>query len=182
MLGKLIRFLRSNIFLFFALTTTLLYIYLVFSIAIFGQSPQCINTSNQTESCGAICQLHSLLNAPCRVLSLNEIGDFFAGLFAPFAIIWFAIAFIWQARELKLQRIEYMKGQKTAERQLQITKNRNEEDAERFEEQMATERARLIRASLEAIIVRVNVELGQKIQPLLQGDHARCTLDAVNEI
>ncbi|WP_146177464.1 hypothetical protein [Breoghania corrubedonensis] len=116
------------------------------------------------------------------MLSLNEIGDFFAGLFAPFAIIWFAIAFIWQARELKLQRIEYLKGQETAERQLQITKNRNEEDAKRFEQQMATERARLIRATLEAIIVRVNAELGRETQPLLQGDHARCALDAINEV
>jgi hypothetical protein len=39
-------------------------------------------------------------------LKPNDFGDFFAGVFAPLAFIWFGYAVFLQSRELRLQRIE----------------------------------------------------------------------------
>lgn len=41
-----------------------------------------------------------------KVLTLNEIGDFLAGAFAPLAFFWMVITILMQGKELKLQREE----------------------------------------------------------------------------
>mgnify|MGYP006443349629 CR=1 FL=1 len=40
-------------------------------------------------------------------LKLNEIGDFFAGIFSPVAFFWFILAYLQQASELEQQREEF---------------------------------------------------------------------------
>ncbi len=39
--------------------------------------------------------------ATCELLRLGEFGDFFAGVFAPLAFLWFVIAVLMQREELR---------------------------------------------------------------------------------
>ena len=43
---------------------------------------------------------------PIWALSLNNLGDFFAGTFAPLALLWFIIGYFQHSKELRLQRLE----------------------------------------------------------------------------
>ncbi len=50
-------------------------------------------------------------------ISLNEAGDFFAGLFSPLAFYWLVVGFFMQRKELSLQREELFEARKQNERQ-----------------------------------------------------------------
>lgn len=44
----------------------------------------------------------------CKALSLNEVGDYIAGLVSLLATAWLVVAFVWQAMELAFQRKEFL--------------------------------------------------------------------------
>lgn len=116
---------------------TIAYISFIGFIGIRSQNMPCVN-GVPSGDCNLGCQLVSLFAQKCGPLSLNEVGDFFAGFFAPLAVIWFAIAFIWQARELRLQRQEYSETRKVSEAQLALSEARRIEEREAAESQLRT--------------------------------------------
>lgn len=132
--------------------TTIAYVYTIFDIARFSASPECeINPDPPNFTCGIACQLHRLLSAECKSLPLNEVGDYFAGFFAPLTVMWFTIAFVWQARELSLQRREYMHSRLTAEQQLLEYQTRFEREKHQQEKDFSWQKAELARQQIAPI-------------------------------
>ena len=56
------------------------------------------------------------ISIKCEDMSLNEIGDYFAGLMAFLSTFWLVIAFIWQAMELSFQRKEFKSTNELAQK------------------------------------------------------------------
>ncbi|QDZ01960.1 hypothetical protein FQ775_17125 [Nitratireductor mangrovi] len=71
--------------------------------------------------------------ARLRNLSLNELGDFLAGLFAPLAFVWLAAAVGIQAQELKSQRRELRLTRKEFEQSRTVAEETRREIAQQAE-------------------------------------------------
>lgn len=78
-----------------------------------------------------------LLNAflpPSECMTLNEVGDFLAGSFAPLAFIWLAFAVVLQSLELSLQRGELELSRNVAEESKEAIRAQAEEARRSAEE------------------------------------------------
>lgn len=90
---------RSRIWVIWLILCGLTVVYLGSLLWLIGQTRHCDLTNGATAD-GAV--FNKLL--ACR--SINELGDFLAGAFAPLAFVWLAGAVFIQSRELATQRLE----------------------------------------------------------------------------
>lgn len=97
---------------------------------------------------GLLTFLYSLGIYPEDGLSWNEIGDFFAGAFAPLAFVWLVVAVILQRAELEAQR-------KTLEQQMEELKLNREELI--LNREMLKEQAEELRLQSSALKRQVEV-------------------------
>lgn len=70
----------------------------------------------------------------------NEVGDFFAGLFAPVAFLWLVLGYFMQANELRLQRKELALQRK----ELEATRGTMESQVSLIAKQTEIEQARVL--------------------------------------
>ena len=86
---------RMSSWLVFGLTITAIYL-LVFIVVLLPSA----------STCSEIGPMPSWFSSTFSCMTLNEMGDFFAGASAPLAFIWLAVAVLIQAQELRAQREE----------------------------------------------------------------------------
>lgn len=108
---------------------TVVYISAILGMLVHVSSESC-SVKIPESACGVFCSIRSYLGVKCGPLNLNEIGDYLAGSLSPIAIFWFAVAFVWQARELSLQRKEYTKNIDILEQQLRHQKEQFDSENE----------------------------------------------------
>lgn len=80
------------------------YLFFIVSVLVSATNPDCV-ANKQILNLG----LFGTNRVPiaCKDLSLNEVGDYFAGLVSLLATVWLIVAFVWQAMELAFQRREF---------------------------------------------------------------------------
>lgn len=83
------------------------YLYFVTGFLLNATDPTCIKEEGSVEFFQSA--------VVCKAMSLNEIGDYYAGLLAVLSTFWLVIAFAWQAMELRFQRDEFLKTNQLSE-------------------------------------------------------------------
>lgn len=151
-LRKILRFrvenLKSTIVVSSLLIVSLLYFYWLVRILKQSIDPNCV-----ASSATSVVDLWILgsIEVKCAALTVNVVGDYFAGLIALLTTVWLVVAFIWQALELSFQRKEFIETNRIAQQ-----RSSSEETWRRLE-LFETLLNRLILGANEAIEMRCNV-------------------------
>jgi len=85
--------------------------------------------------------------APLFTLSLNEIGDFFAGAFAPVAFLWLILGYLQQGKELQQNTMALQQQAKSLE--LQVEELRNSVEQQKVIAESAAKELELIAVQSE---------------------------------
>ena len=91
----------------------------------------------------------------CR--SSNELGDFFAGAFAPLAFLWLVVTVLLQSIELRLQRKELREARMAASSQADSSQKQVEFIATQVDTLRETEKTRAFEAAINALGFRIRV-------------------------